>query len=186
MTLDNFDFTFQPSVDKPIVDHLALGDWIRRKENVLLFGQPGVGKTHLAVALGVRAIELGYSVAYYTVDEVLQYLKKRQDTPVNRQRRSGYVKNALLILDELGYQAMDRRETHLFFQLISARYTKGSTIVTSNRSASEWVDIFGGDELATTALLDRLFHRAHLFNIDGRSYRLKDYDQALAQRIQLT
>jgi DNA replication protein DnaC len=176
MHLDNFDFTFQPSVEKARIDYLATCEFIRNKETVLFLGPPGVGKSHLAVGLGVRAIELGYSVSYYTVEELLLALKKRQDVPVTRHTRNGYMKNALVIVDELGYQSLDRKETHLFFQFISARYLKGSLIITSNRSVREWVHIFAEDEMATTAILDRILHRVHLFNIDGKSYRLKDLE----------
>ena len=182
MHLDNFDFLFQPAVEKARIDNLAACDFIRMCENVLFFGPPGVGKTHLAVGLGVKAVELGYSVIYYTVEELLMQLKKRSDIPVAKQRGRAYVKNALVIVDELGYQVMDRAETHLFFQFISARYMKGSTIFTSNRSVKDWVHIFADDEMAATAILDRLFHKAHIFNIDGRSYRLKDYNQLLKNR----
>jgi DNA replication protein DnaC len=182
MHLDNFDYLFQPSVEKSKIEHLALCDFVRQRENVLLFGQPGVGKTHLAVALGVRAIELGYSVIYYTMEELLLQLKRRTDLPVAKQRGRAYVKNALVIIDELGYQVLDRFETHLFFQLVSARYLKGSTIITSNRSVKDWVNIFAADEMATTAILDRLFHKAHIFTIDGQSYRLKDFHQSLKEK----
>jgi DNA replication protein DnaC len=85
----------------------------------------------------------------------------------------------LVVVDELGYQTLDRTETHLFFQFVSVRYMKGSTIITSNRSVKDWVQIFAGDEMAATAVLDRLFHKAHIFNIDGHSYRLKDFDQTM-------
>lgn len=179
MRLDNFDFLFQPSVEKHRVDALSDCEFIRRAENVLFFGPPGVGKTHLAIGLGVKAIELGYSVIYYTVEELLAQLKKRTDIPVSKQRGRAYVKNALVIVDELGYQVLDRFETHLFFQFVTARYMKGSTIFTSNRSVRDWVHIFAQDEMAATAILDRLFHRAQIFNIDGRSFRLKDFNQMI-------
>jgi DNA replication protein DnaC len=181
MHLDNFDYMFQPAVEKQRIQTLATCEYIRNRENVLFFGPPGVGKTHLVVGLGVRAVELGFSVIYYTMEELLQQLKKRSEIPVTKQRRQAYVKNALVVVDELGYQVLDRQETHLFFQFISARYVKGSIAVTSNRSVKDWVHIFADDEMATTAILDRLFHRAHIFNIDGKSYRLRNFERMLSE-----
>jgi DNA replication protein DnaC len=108
----------------------------------------------------VKPVEQGFSVIYYTVEELLSKMKKRNDVPLSKQRRQSYIKNALVVLDELGYQVMDRTETHLFFQFVNARYTKGSVIITSNRSVKDWVSIFANDQMATTAILDRLFHRS--------------------------
>lgn len=182
MRLDDFDYLFQPSIERDRVEYLGTGDYLVKKENILLFGPPGVGKTHLAAGLGVRAVELGFSVMYYTAEELMMHLKKRADTPVSWQRRQGYVKSSLVIVDELGYQTLDRQETHLFFQFVAARYLKGSTIITSNRSVKDWVSVFAGDPAATTAILDRLLHKAHIFNIDGRSYRLKNYEAMLTNK----
>jgi DNA replication protein DnaC len=179
MRLESFDYLFQPAVEKSRVEFLASCDYIRRAENVLLFGPPGVGKSHLAVGFGVRAVEHGFSVIYYTVEELLLQLKRRAEIPVAKQRGRAYVKSSLVVVDELGYQSLDRTETHLFFQFVSAWYMKGSTIITSNRSVKDWVQIFAGDEMAATAILDRLFHKAHIFNIDGHSYRLKDFNQTM-------
>lgn len=175
MFLDTFDYMFQPAVEKHKIEFLSSCEFVRQKENILFFGPPGVGKTHLAAGLGVKAVEQGFSVIYYTVEELLSLLKKRSDVPLSKQRRQAYIKNALVVLDELGYQVMDRVETHLFFQFVNARYTKGSVIITSNRSVKDWVGVFANDQMATTAILDRLFHRSHIFNIDGNSYRLKDF-----------
>lgn len=179
MRLEDFDYLFQPAVERDRIEYLGTGDFLAKTENVLFFGPPGVGKTHLSVGLGVRAVELGYSVSYYTAEELLAHLKRRAEVPVSKQRRQNYVKNALVIVDELGYQQLDRQETHLFFQFVAARYLRGSTIITSNRSVKDWVAVFAGDHAATTAILDRLLHKAQIFQIDGRSYRLRHYETLL-------
>ena len=108
-------------------------------------------------------------------------LRRRSEIPVAKQRGRAYVKNALVVVDELGHQALDRAETHLFFQFISARYMKRSIIITSNRSVRDWIHVFAEDDMATACILDLLFHRAHIFNIDGQSYRLKDFDSLLRE-----
>lgn len=181
LRLEDFDFLFQPSIERDRIEYLGTGDFLGKSENILFFGPPGVGKTHLAAGLGVRAVELGFSVSYYTAEELMALLKRRADTPVSKQRRQGYVKNSLVIVDELGYQSFDRQETHLFFQFVSARYLRGSTILTSNRSVKDWVTVFAGDQAATTAILDRLLHKSHIFQIDGRSFRLRQFETLFQQ-----
>lgn len=181
MRLEDFDYLFQPSIERSRIEYLGTGDFLTKNENVLFFGPPGVGKTHLSVGLGVRAVELGYSVSYYTAEELMAQLKRRFEVPVSKQRRQNYVKNSLVIVDELGYQQLDRQETHLFFQFVAARYLKGATIITSNRSVKDWVSVFAGDHAATTAILDRLLHKAQIFQIDGRSYRLRHYETLLSK-----
>ncbi len=181
MTLSNFDFGFQPGIEKNRIETLATCSWIREHETVLLQGPPGIGKTHLAVSLGVKAIENGFSVAFYRLEDLLHAMKKDADVPPRRLRGKKYLKVALLIIDEVGFQALSRQEAGLFFRLVSYRYQRGSTLITTNKSVKEWPEILAGDEVMATALLDRLLHRCHVMNIRGRSYRLRDLERALKQ-----
>ena len=141
---------------------------------------PGVGKTHLAVGLGVKAVEHGFSAQFYRFDELLVELKRDAALPPARLRRRKYLSTALLIIDELGFEPMDRQEASLFFRLVSYRYGRGSILITTNKSVRDWTELLAGDEVLSTAILDRLLHRAHVLNIKGRSYRLRDLEQALA------
>ena len=179
MTLGNFDFGFQPSVDRRQIETLATCSFVRQCATVLLQGPPGVGKTHLAVALGVSAIEHGFSVAFYRLEELLQQMRKDADVPLSRLRRKKYLNVAFLIIDEVGFEPMSRQDASLFFRLISHRYMKGSTAITTNKSVKEWPGIFAGDEAMTAAILDRLLHRCVVLNIRGRSYRLQELDRLL-------
>lgn len=177
-TLDGFDFAFQPTVDRRKIELLATGEYLAKKENVLLLGPPGVGKSHLAAALGVKAVALGFGVSFMTLDELIYALMRDQGTPATRLKGKGYHKASLLIIDEVGFTPLDRKEANLFFRLISNRYERAATIITSNQGIGEWPAIFAGDETLTTAILDRLLHHAHVLNIKGRSYRLKDLEAA--------
>lgn len=180
-TLENFDFAFQPAIERSRIDTLATGAWIRNAETVLMQGPPGVGKTHLSIALGTRAVELGFSVLYYRFNELMTALKADASLPPSRLKRRRYMNMALLIIDELGFEPMDREEASLFFRLITYRYGRGAIIITTNKSIRDWTELLAGDEVLATAILDRLLHRSNVLNIKGRSYRLRDLEAALKQ-----
>lgn len=181
MTLGNFDFGFQPGIDKSRIETLATCAWIRAHETLLFQGPPGIGKTHLAVALGVKAVANGFSVAFYRLEDLLHAMKQDAEVPPQRLKGKKYLKTSLLVVDEVGFQTLSRQEASLFFRLVSYRYQRGSMIITTNKSVKDWPEVMAGDEVMTTALLDRLLHRCHVFNVKGRSYRLRDLERALKQ-----
>jgi len=178
-TLGNFDFAFQPTVEKSRIETLATCAWLREHATVLIQGPPGVGKTHLAVGLGVKAVENGFSVAFYRFDDLLHLMKQDAETPPQRLRRKKYNNVALLVVDEVGFQPLTRAEASLFFRLVSYRYQRGSTLITTNKAVKDWPEILAGDEAMAAALLDRLLHHCHVLNIRGRSYRLRDLERLL-------
>jgi DNA replication protein DnaC len=180
-TLENFDWSFQPRVERGKIESLATCAYVREAQNVLFMGPPGVGKSHLAVALGVKAIKNGFSVQHYVLDDLMHLMRGDAAIPPRRLKAKRYLNSSLLVIDEVGFRPLDRIEANLFFRLISSRYEKGSIILTSNKHVRDWPEIFAGDEILTTAILDRLLHHVHILHIDGRSYRLREIDGLLKQ-----
>ncbi|MEE4273411.1 MAG: IS21-like element helper ATPase IstB [Thermoanaerobaculales bacterium] len=176
-TLEQFDFTFQPSVDRKVIRELAGLSFVDRAENVVFLGPPGVGKTHLAIALGVKALEAGHRVQFVTLETMLTRLTRaKRENRLERQLQQ-LVYPRVLVLDEMGYLPMNREEASLFFRLLCRRYEKASIIVTSNKSFVDWGEIFN-DQVLATAILDRLLHHSTTVNIKGESYRLKEKRKA--------
>ena len=176
-TLEQFDFDFQPSVDRKLVRELSGLSFVERAHNVVLLGPPGTGKTHLSVALGVKAVEAGYSVMFLTLETLMSRLiRAYRENRIERALQQ-LVYPKLLILDELGYLPLTREEASLFFRLLVRRYEKASLVITSNKSFLDWGEIFN-DQVLATAILDRLLHHATTINIKGESYRLKEKRKA--------
>ena len=172
-TINDFDFSFQPSMDRKVIDGLLTMAFVHNAENVVFLGPPGVGKTHLSIALGMNAVMNDMPVYYIPAVKLVQTLKRDYDLKRLEYRIKTYSRFKLMIVDEIGYLPLEREESSLFFQFVSSRYERRSTIYTSNKSFSEWGRVLGHNIMAS-AVLDRILHHSVVINIKGESYRLKD------------
>ncbi|MDD9375128.1 IS21-like element helper ATPase IstB [Streptomyces sp. ZAF1911] len=171
--MDEYDFAFQPELDPRKIKDLATLAFVEAKANAAVLGPPGVGKTHIAVALSVAACRAGFSVYFTSLDDMVRQLKAAETAGRLNSKLRTYLRPGVLVVDEVGYQPLERAEANLVFQVISKRYEKGSIILTSNKTFSEWGQVFG-DEVLATAILDRLLHHCDVVSINGPSYRLKN------------
>lgn len=178
--IDDYDFSFQPSVNKKEMEDYISLRFLENNENILFIGSSGVGKTHLATAIGIEAASHRYSVYFISCKELMTQLKKAENEGRLEQRLKAFARHKLLIIDEIGYINLDTEAANLFFQLISMRYEHKSTIITTNKNLLKWGEIFS-DSIIANAILDRLLHHSHIINIIGPSYRTKDILDALEE-----
>ena len=182
-TLEEFDFSFQPSIKREQIDSLAELSFLERKENVVLLGPPGVGKTHLAIGLAIAAAQSGRRVYYGTLVDLVTSLEEARAAGALKRRLAVLAAPSLMVVDEIGYLPVSQTGAVLFFQLMSRRYERASTVMTSNKGFEKWGEVLG-DEVMAAALIDRILHHCHIVNIRGNSYRMRQHTelwQALRQ-----
>ena len=172
-SLKDFDFKHVKGISRVAVNELLDFRWLDNRSNILFFGPPGLGKSHLSICLGIEAIEVGYKVCFERMAHLIELLKLKDIQKTAGYRLNRILKSNLFIIDEVGYTPIERKEANLFFNLISELYEKTSIIVTSNKGFDSWAEMMG-DEIMTTALLDRLLHKAKIFNLNGESYRIQN------------
>lgn len=177
-TLEEYDFNFQPKLNRQEIYNLATGEYIRKKENIVFVGPPGTGKSHLSISLGIKALQQGYKVLFTSVSEMMETLFQAKADNSYHRKLKYYLAPDLLILDELGFRQLSDNIVDLFYEIISKRYEAGSVIITSNKSFDDWGSIFH-DRILATAILDRIVHHCHLILIKGDSFRMKEQKQMI-------
>lgn len=172
-TLEDFDFTFQPSIDKKVINDASTCQYIADKRNIIFVGNPGTGKTHLSIALAMKALDRNYKVLFTSTSQMLYQLHMSKADNSYYKKLNEYLSPDLLVIDELGFKKLQPYNANDFFEVISKRYEKGSTIITTNKNFEQWTDIFE-DNILASAILDRVVHHSIIFNIKGSSYRAQN------------
>lgn len=180
-TLEEYDFNFQPTLNRQEIYNLATCEFIRKKENVVFIGPPGTGKTHLSISIGIKALQQGYKVIFTTVSDMMSALFESKADNSYAQKLKYYLSSDLLILDELGFRKLNEHIVDQFYEIISQRYEKGSLIITSNKTFDEWGNIFW-DSILASAILDRIVHHSHLVLIKGESFRMREQTEKLKKK----